>query len=530
MRCEVAHRHLTGVADALITVKTRKVERRPEGRQSLTDLSDPVVVEEEVLSAGERVPRLESLDVDDEGGIAAAAMLAPRPLRARDDRHGACLRVGEGDVAALVIARQIGEWLTRAPFHRLESLNGEPAVGRAGQGEDGLAGVDVGDECRAPRSDAVSDNSVSLREPFHLGTGLEGHPLRHHAEGIGEWAKSTDALADRAVVALHDDELGRGLAGDEVHLPGAPVLHDSPRHGHLIGRVVQQGNGDEVTDAAEVPLGQLPDSTCEALEDVVVAACLPGRVDRRREGVHIGVHVGRGQIMLLVPRRGGQQDVAEETRARHAEVDAHEQVELADRRLVTPGHVGGACILRRLVGAHGVVGAEDVPQEELVALARRPEQIRSPHGEDARPVLRGVGIIDREVQSALTQLLCDVIGRSHPRFLCFGHEIQGVAIELRVRRHPSRARRLRDGVDHRAAFEATLAKRTSKQIRAEPVIAPLIGVDVPECRADHLSRRPSPVEAEGELCPARDGAALLLTHVVGPAAAIDPLRATQRRK
>ena len=40
------------------------VQRRPEDRQLLAQLVHPVVVEEEVLPAGERVPGLEPLDVD----------------------------------------------------------------------------------------------------------------------------------------------------------------------------------------------------------------------------------------------------------------------------------------------------------------------------------------------------------------------------------------------------------------------------------------------------------------------------------
>ena len=42
-----------------------------------------------------------------------------------------------------------------------------------------------------------------------------------------------------------------------------------------------------------------------------------------------------------------------------------------------------------------------------------------------------------------------------------------------------------------------------------------------------LSRRPAPIEAEGNLGPCRLGADFFLPHVVGPAAAVDSLAAAQ---
>ena len=83
VRGQVAHRHLLAHAGGLVAEEAVHVQRRAEDRQVLAELAHPVVVEEEVHPPGQRVPRLEPLDVDGEGGVAPAAVLAAGPLRAR---------------------------------------------------------------------------------------------------------------------------------------------------------------------------------------------------------------------------------------------------------------------------------------------------------------------------------------------------------------------------------------------------------------------------------------------------------------
>ncbi len=358
--------------------------------------------------------------------------------------------------------------------------------------------------------------------------GENGHSLGDHAEGLGQRAEGRHLRADRRVVALDDDELGRRLAGDEVDLAGLPVADDAAGDGHLVGGVVQQRHGDEVLAHVEVAGREVRDPAAERLEDVVVALGLPRRVDRRGEGVDERVHVGRREVVLLVPGGGRQQDVAEQAGARHAEVDAHEQVELALRGLVAPRDVARTLALGGLGRPHRVVGAQQVLEEVLVALARRAQQVGPPDREHARPVLLGVGILDGELHLAGRQLLRHVVGGRLARRLRLVDDVERVAVELRVGRHPAGSGRLRDRVDHRLPDEATLAERRGEQVGAEPVVAPLVGLDVPEAGADHLPRRTRPVQAEGELRPAGDRAALLLADVVRPAAAVDALRSGER--
>ena len=102
--------------------------------------------------------------------------------------------------------------------------------------------------------------------------------------------------------------------------------------------------------------------------------------------------------MLLVPGGGRQDDVGEQGRAGHPEVQREQQVELALRRVLAPPDVAWATVRRRLLRPQVAVGAEQVLEEVLVALARRAEQVGPPQGQAARPVLRCVRVLDREPQ------------------------------------------------------------------------------------------------------------------------------------
>ena len=90
----------------------------------------------------------------------------------------------------------------------------------------------------------------------------------------------------------------------------------------------------------------------DGAERLVVRAGFPRRVDGRAERVHVGMHVGAGQVGLLVPGGRGQHDIRQQGCRRHPEVDRHEQVELALRDVVGPGDVvGPQCIRGRAAPA-----------------------------------------------------------------------------------------------------------------------------------------------------------------------------------
>ena len=227
VRREVAHHHvrLAVVADLRVAGERREVERRAVGRQALADLGHPVVVEEEVLAPGERVPGLPAFDVDGEGRVAATAVLAAGPLPRRDDRLRPALRVGEGDLLALVLAREVGELHAGALLELLEARDGDRAVGDAGQREDRLARLLGRLQQRPAVGDAAARDAVDLAQVLD-GVGLlERDALDHRAEVLDVRAERGHHRRDVAVVALHHREVRHRLAGDRLALPRAPVEH-----------------------------------------------------------------------------------------------------------------------------------------------------------------------------------------------------------------------------------------------------------------------------------------------------------------
>ena len=170
-----------------------------------------------------------------------------------------------------------------------------------------------------------------------------------------------------------------------------------------------------------------------------------------------------------------------------------------------------------------MVGAEQVLQEVLIALGGVADQVGAPQRQGPGEVLGVVGVLDRELQPALFELVNDVVGGLLPSggsLVCQG---EGALLELREEWHPAQFRGLHVQVGGDLLVEQTVAELLSrKSIGVEGVIAVLVGVDVPVAGVDHLPGRAMPVQREGHGGPSRDGAGLLLTDVVGPATPVAP--------
>ena len=232
--------------------------------------------------------------------------------------------------------------------------------------------------------------------------------------------------------------------------------------------------------------------------------------------------------MLLVPGRRRQDDVGVERRAVHAEVDRREQVELADRRLLPPDDVARAALGRRFLVADAVVlDAEHVPQEVLVPLARGAEQVRPPERQDARPVAGAVRVLGGEAEPAGLQLANDVVLDVDSLGVGRRRDLERVAVEGRIGRHPAEPGRERVAVGEVHAVERAVAELRREVVGAGALEAELVAHQEPERRRRLLARRPLPVEPERDRRPAADRPHLLLPDVVRPAAAVDSLAAGQ---
>ena len=182
----------------------------------------------------------------------------------------------------------------------------------------------------------VGDRIVEVAQVVHLVLGVPADPLAAVAELRHQRAKRGEALVEVGIVPLDGDEGRGGLAGDQVALALLPVAHAAL--GDLGGGVVQDRHRDHVGLDPEHLGRDLGELAGDRLEDLPVRFRLVGRVHRRRQRVDERMHVGGVEVVLLVPGRGRQHDVGIDAGGRHAEVDRHQQVELA---LAAPRRASG---------------------------------------------------------------------------------------------------------------------------------------------------------------------------------------------
>jgi hypothetical protein len=101
----------------------------------------------------------------------------------------------------------------------------------------------------------------------------------------------------------------------------------------------------------------------------------------------------------------------------------------------------GGSLLRHDIG----VGAKEIFEEVLIAFGRGAEQVGTPQGQRAGPVLGRIDVVHRHLDRPRSQLVGDV--RRNIRSLTLGHrglgavsKVQRIDVELRIERHPSQPR------------------------------------------------------------------------------------------
>jgi hypothetical protein len=142
-------------------------------------------------------------------------------------------------------------------------------------------------------------------------------------------------------------------------------------------------------------------------------------------------------------------------------------------------------------------------------------------------VVGGVGVLAGKVQPALLQLADHIVNRVEPGLLGLVDQLETGAIEARVGGQPAKPRSERVDIGDVLVLEQSPPQRRGQVLGAVALVAPLVGRQVEEGRPRLVARRPRPVQGEGERLPARQRPHLLLADVVGPAAAVDALAATE---
>ena len=143
--------------------------------------------------------------------------------------------------------------------------------------------------------------------------------------------------------------------------------------------------------------------------------------------------------------------------------------------------------------AHGGVGnAEQVPEEVLVALARRAEQVRAPERQHAREVGGVVGVLGRRSAAGpLAARRRRARPAPCPRPRASSARSSGLRSKRRVGRQPAEPRGERVAVgDVLAAERARCPAGEVNSSAPKRLVAPLVGGQVPERGRRLLARRP----------------------------------------
>ena len=260
----------------------------------------------------------------------------------------------------------------------------------------------------------------------------------------------------------------------------------------------------------------------DRLVDVPVALAFPHRIDRRRQRVDEGMHVGGVEIVLLVPGRGRQHDVRVDAGRGHAEVERDQQ----DRAFPSAPRRA-----RRLPAASCCRSSpRSLPCTPWVVPSRCLRKYSWPLPDEPSKLERHTNMLRGQLSgwSGSSQANCN-----SPDFSAFGHivlrleagglrllgDVERILLELRRRRQPAHALGAHIVVDQRAVPRPGRRGRRQDFIDAYGLVTPLIGMRVEERGRVLLARRPAQSSAKRQRQPARLRAQLLLADIMRPAAA-----------
>ena len=478
-------------------------------------------------TAGQSVERLLLLDVDGKRSVTATTGLRTGPLGGGHHGLRCGLGHGEGNTTFLVTFCQVHQVQTGLLLELLEALNSNLTVRGTGNHEDCFRNLHVGIQCRTACALTGVHHTEFLSHLRDFVLQIVSDELGGGTELIEQRANGGVHIVQCAVVTLDGDEVRHVLAGHAHHTGGVlPVGCVTARLSNLAGSVVQQRNRNDILTDAEVLLSQASELVCQSLEGLVVGLCLPRRINCRGERVQERVHIGRGDIVLLVPGSSRQNDVRQQGRGGHTEVRGDQQIQLALRCVVDPLHF--VRVLLR-VGTLNVVHATDqVLQEVALTLSGGTEQVRTPQGQGTRPVDGVVDVLNGELQVTGVQALCNVVrvrgslAACHC-LLCLISQFQRVLGELREERHPAHAHGACHNVSSVNIAQLALSQRGLQVIGGVCILTELVSVHVPEAGTDHVTRRAAPVQSVSNVGQTSQRTCLLLAHVVSPTATVTAL-------
>ena len=130
---------------------------------------------------------------------------------------------------------------------------------------------------------------------------------------------------------------------------------------------MHQRGQHEVFARADVLARDFGEFFGDAFVNFPVGFGLPQRLNRFTQRVNEWVHIGRVQIVFFVPSRSRQNDIGVQTGRGHAEIEHHEQIELALCRRTHGDFLRGDAV--RFVAEYRILCAEQIFKEIFVAFA-----------------------------------------------------------------------------------------------------------------------------------------------------------------
>ena len=256
------------------------VDRRPVDAKAFAESAHPQMILIQLLTAGQRPPRDQFVDVGVAGVVADLLGFQTRPDRRGDDLARLRDHVAKPYLFVLLGRRQMGVVSPGKALQRSPGLDRDLTVGFRSETENDFACIDSAFDAGKTLAGALlGHDAVELLEQIDLMVGVPAHALATVAELVHQRPERGEALVEIRIVTLDYGDCRHGLAWDRIDLALLPVFHVEGL-GDLAGAVMHDRGENDILFDPEDFRRNLREGFRDAFIDVPVAARFPDRIDR----------------------------------------------------------------------------------------------------------------------------------------------------------------------------------------------------------------------------------------------------------
>src|SRR5690606_13996905 len=201
------------------------VDGRTVHQQALTKGTHPLLVLVALLTTGQVAPGDPFVDVGVSGVVGHVLVFQARPGRAGDDLARLRHNVPEADFFLFLVGGQMGVIQAGELGQRRPGFYRHLAVGFRRQGQDDLGGINGTLNLRAACVGTLKVGIVQVLQEVHFLLGVPVDALTTVTQLVHQRTKGGKAGIGVRIVPLHGDEVGCGLARNQVAFAFFPVLH-----------------------------------------------------------------------------------------------------------------------------------------------------------------------------------------------------------------------------------------------------------------------------------------------------------------